>query len=226
MVLRSMVMLALGARRCQAFHVAGQLGAVRRVTSDRTRVGRVLAASAVGGLEVPTNAADTSEAAVSVKSPFLQTLVERGFYHQCTNVEGLDEKLQTGEVVKAYLGFDATADRYGGMGMPILVHDFCCYLAARPLYLFDTSNPPRGLSRSLSGSLHVGSLLQIMILRHLQKAGHQPLVLVGGGTTKIGDPSGKDEARQLLDDAAIQVWKVCYAARAACATRYWWRESE
>lgn len=44
-----------------------------------------------------------------------------------------------------------------------------------------------------------------MILRHLQKAGHQPLVLVGGGTTKIGDPSGKDEARQLLDDAAIQV---------------------
>ena len=54
-------------------------------------------------------------------------------------------------------------------------------------------------------SLHVGSLLQIMILRHLQKAGHQPIVLVGGGTTKIGDPSGKDEARQLLDDAAIQV---------------------
>lgn len=60
-------------------------------------------------------------------------------------------------------------------------------------------------SLSLSSSLHVGSLLQIMILRHLQKAGHQPIVLVGGGTTKIGDPSGKDEARQLLDDAAIQV---------------------
>lgn len=44
-----------------------------------------------------------------------------------------------------------------------------------------------------------------MILRHLQKAGHQPIVLVGGGTTKIGDPSGKDEARQILDEAAIQV---------------------
>lgn len=44
-----------------------------------------------------------------------------------------------------------------------------------------------------------------MILRHLQKAGHQPIVLVGGGTTKIGDPSGKDEARQFLDEAAIQV---------------------
>lgn len=58
---------------------------------------------------------------------------------------------------------------------------------------------------SPAGSLHVGSLLQIMILRHLQKAGHQPIVLVGGGTTKIGDPSGKDEARQLLDNAAIQV---------------------
>lgn len=44
-----------------------------------------------------------------------------------------------------------------------------------------------------------------MILRHLQKAGHQPIVLVGGGTTKVGDPSGKDESRQLLDEAAIQV---------------------
>ncbi|CAM9183616.1 unnamed protein product [Ascophyllum nodosum] len=43
-----------------------------------------------------------------------------------------------------------------------------------------------------------------MILRHLQKAGHQPIVLVGGGTTKIGDPSGKDETRQFLDEAAIQ----------------------
>lgn len=47
-----------------------------------------------------------------------------------------------------------------------------------------------------------------MILRHLQKAGHQPIVLVGGGTTKIGDPSGKDEARQILDEAAIQVIRV------------------
>lgn len=54
-------------------------------------------------------------------------------------------------------------------------------------------------------SLHVGSLLQIMILRQLQKFGHQPIVLLGGGTTKIGDPSGKDEARQFLDEDQITV---------------------
>ena len=47
-------------------------------------------------------------------------------------------------------------------------------------------------------SLHVGSLLQIMMLRVLQKTGHRPIVLMGGGTTKIGDPSGKDDARKLL----------------------------
>ena len=81
---------------------------------------------------------------------------------QCTDIEGLDEKLTTGKV-SAYLGFDATAD-----------------------------------------SLHVGSLLQIMILRLLQKHDHRPVVLVGGGTTKVGDPSGKDESRQLLDEATIQ----------------------
>ena len=47
-------------------------------------------------------------------------------------------------------------------------------------------------------SLHVGSLIQIMMLRWLQRTGHKPIALMGGGTTKIGDPSGKDEARQLL----------------------------
>ncbi len=52
-------------------------------------------------------------------------------------------------------------------------------------------------------SLHVGSLLPIMLLRWLQKTGHKPVVLMGGGTTKIGDPSGKDTARQLLDDTQI-----------------------
>ncbi|MEE8273082.1 MAG: tyrosine--tRNA ligase, partial [Alphaproteobacteria bacterium] len=53
-------------------------------------------------------------------------------------------------------------------------------------------------------SLHVGSLLPIMLLRQLQKTGHKPIVLMGGGTTKVGDPSGKDEFRQLLsqDDIA------------------------
>jgi tyrosyl-tRNA synthetase len=52
-------------------------------------------------------------------------------------------------------------------------------------------------------SLHVGSLVQIMILRLLQKHGHRPVVLLGGGTTRIGDPSGKDESRQLLTDETI-----------------------
>src|SRR5947208_16803003 len=47
-------------------------------------------------------------------------------------------------------------------------------------------------------SLHVGSLLVIMLLRRLQQAGHKPIVLMGGGTTKVGDPSGKDESRKLL----------------------------
>lgn len=52
-------------------------------------------------------------------------------------------------------------------------------------------------------SLHIGSLVQIMMLRRLQQAGHKPIVVMGGGTTKVGDPSGKDESRKLLDDAAI-----------------------
>jgi tyrosyl-tRNA synthetase len=52
-------------------------------------------------------------------------------------------------------------------------------------------------------SLHVGSLMQIMMLRWWQKTGHKPVVLMGGGTTKIGDPSGRDETRQLLTDEAI-----------------------
>ena len=53
-------------------------------------------------------------------------------------------------------------------------------------------------------SLHVGSLVQIMMLRHLQQAGHKPIVVMGGGTTKVGDPSGKDESRKMLDAAGIQ----------------------
>jgi tyrosyl-tRNA synthetase len=52
-------------------------------------------------------------------------------------------------------------------------------------------------------SLHVGSLVQIMLLRRLQQAGHRPIVLMGGGTTKVGDPTGKDEARKLLTDEDI-----------------------
>ncbi|CAM9282696.1 unnamed protein product [Laminaria digitata] len=172
MVARSIMMLAAFGTRTSAFCVpslarTGHWNALRRIAVDsasRTRVGRLLAVDSSSSVEArPIVADETVNETPSVKSPFLQTLVERGFYHQCTNVSGLDEKLGTGEVVKAYLGFDATAN-----------------------------------------SLHVGSLLQIMILRHLQKAGHQPIVLVGGGTTKIGDPSGKDETRQILDEAAIQ----------------------
>jgi tyrosyl-tRNA synthetase len=71
-------------------------------------------------------------------------------------------------------------------------------LAARetvPAYIgFDATAP----------SLHVGSLVQIMMLRRLQKTGHKPIVVMGGGTTKIGDPTGKDESRKLLTEQAIQ----------------------
>src|SRR5216110_887068 len=52
-------------------------------------------------------------------------------------------------------------------------------------------------------SLHIGNLMSIMLLRIFQQTGNKPIVLMGGGTTRIGDPSGKDEARQLLDDAQI-----------------------
>ena len=57
---------------------------------------------------------------------------------------------------------------------------------------------------STAPSLHVGSLMQIMCLRLLQKHGHQPIVLIGGGTTRIGDPSGKDETRKILSDKEIE----------------------
>ena len=53
-------------------------------------------------------------------------------------------------------------------------------------------------------SLHVGSLLQIMCLRLLQKHGHRPIVLIGGGTTRIGDPSGKDKTRKILSEEEIE----------------------
>jgi len=52
-------------------------------------------------------------------------------------------------------------------------------------------------------SLHVGNLVSIMMLRLFQRTGHKPIVLLGGGTTRVGDPSGKDEMRQMLDDDAI-----------------------
>jgi len=57
---------------------------------------------------------------------------------------------------------------------------------------------------STASSLHVGSLLQIMCLRLLQKHGHRPIVLLGGGTTRIGDPSGKEETRKILTEKQIE----------------------
>ena len=54
-----------------------------------------------------------------------------------------------------------------------------------------------------ASSLHVGSLVQIMMLRRLQQSGHKPIVVMGGGTTKVGDPSGKDESRKILTDGDI-----------------------
>ncbi|GAB4393444.1 MAG: tyrosine--tRNA ligase [Kiloniellaceae bacterium] len=90
------------------------------------------------------------------RSDFLRTLQDRGFIHQCTDLDALDERAVK-ERITAYIGFDATAD-----------------------------------------SLHIGHLVQIMMLRWAQKTGHRPIALMGGGTTKVGDPSGKDESRQLL----------------------------
>ncbi len=100
------------------------------------------------------------------KSDFINTLQDRGYIHQCTDLEGLD-KLASREVITAYIGFDCTAP-----------------------------------------SLHAGSLIQIMMLRHLQRTGHKPVVLMGGGTTKVGDPSGKDESRKLLTQEQIEANKA------------------
>ena len=95
------------------------------------------------------------------QSDFVRTIVERGFLHQCTDLDALDA-LAAKKVVTAYIGFDCTAP-----------------------------------------SLHAGSLMPIMLLRWLQKTGHRPIVLMGGGTTKVGDPSGKDESRQILTEDKI-----------------------
>jgi len=94
---------------------------------------------------------------------FINEIIQRGFYHQCTDQDKLTNLIQNKQI-KAYIGFDCTAS-----------------------------------------SLHVGSLLQIMCLRLLQKNGHQPIVLLGGGTTLIGDPSGKDTTRKILDEKTIDI---------------------
>jgi tyrosyl-tRNA synthetase len=98
----------------------------------------------------------------ALKSDFLREITERGFVHQCTDLDGLDA-LMSEAPVTAYIGFDCTAD-----------------------------------------SLHVGSLVPIMLLHWLQRAGHRPIALMGGGTTKVGDPSGKDDSRRLLSQTQIE----------------------
>lgn len=90
------------------------------------------------------------------KSDFIQVIMERGFFADCTDIQGLDEALAKGPVT-GYIGYDLTAS-----------------------------------------SLHIGNLVQIMLLRWLQKTGHRPITLMGGGTTKVGDPSGKDEMRKII----------------------------
>ena len=95
------------------------------------------------------------------KSDFIAVMIDRGFLADCTDYQGLDEKLLKG-AQPGYIGFDATAK-----------------------------------------SLHVGSLIQIMMLRWLQKTGHKPITLMGGGTTKVGDPSFRADERPLLSPADI-----------------------
>jgi len=85
----------------------------------------------------------------------------------------------------------------------------CTNLSDLDALLCDAASDGEAVSSYLgfdatADSLHVGSLLQIMILRHLQRSGHRPIVLIGGGTSKVGDPTGKDESRLLLTDDAIR----------------------
>jgi len=84
-------------------------------------------------------------------------------------------------------GFLAQATDLSGIDAKLMEGTVVAYLG------FDATAP----------SLHVGSLLQIMMLRHFQQCGHKPIVLVGGATTKVGDPTGKDASRQLLHEATI-----------------------
>ena len=95
------------------------------------------------------------------KSDFLNVLAQRGFIHQVSEPDALDQ-LAKSQAITAYIGFDCTAP-----------------------------------------SLHIGSLLPIMMLHWLQQTGHRPIALMGGGTTRVGDPSGKDESRRVLTDETI-----------------------
>src|SRR5215469_15100472 len=104
---------------------------------------------------------DTDIATFQPKSDFVRVMQERGYIHQCSDLEALDKQASEG-VITAYVGYDATAT-----------------------------------------SLHIGNLISVMMLRRLQQTGHRPIVVMGGGTTKVGDPSGKDTQRQMLTDDMI-----------------------
>ncbi|WP_108985766.1 tyrosine--tRNA ligase [Candidatus Phycosocius bacilliformis] len=109
--------------------------------------------------------------AMTHKSAFVQTLMERGHYYQATDLEALDaaalESERGGRALTGYIGYDCTAP-----------------------------------------SLHVGSLTQIMLMRRLQQCGGKPITLMGGGTTKVGDPSDKNEARPVLTQEVIDANKA------------------
>jgi tyrosyl-tRNA synthetase len=100
------------------------------------------------------------------KSDFIKIMDERGFIHQCSDLDGLDTLAAKREVV-AYVGYDCTAP-----------------------------------------SLHIGNFLSLMMLYWLQATGNKPIALMGGGTTMVGDPSGKDETRTLRTVEEIEANKA------------------
>jgi tyrosyl-tRNA synthetase len=111
---------------------------------------------------MPATSRIASPAMSAYKSDFLNILAERGFIHQVSEPDALDERARAGAIT-GYIGFDCTA-----------------------------------------ASLHVGSLLPIMMLYWMQQTGHRPIALMGGGTTRVGDPSGKDESRRILTGEMIE----------------------
>src|SRR5246500_2461816 len=112
------------------------------------------------------------------KSDFLNTLQERGFIHQCSDFEGLDQLAAKGQAT-AYVGYDCTAP-----------------------------------------SLHIGNYLTMMMRHWLQESGNKPITLMGGGTTMVGDPSGKDESRALRSVEEIEANKASIRGVFAKVLRY------
>ena len=101
------------------------------------------------------------EKGIHMKNDLLHELEVRGFINQCSNMDGLIDALNSGQIT-AYLGSDPTAD-----------------------------------------SLHVGHLVPVMMMRWLQNFGHRPLMLVGGATGRIGDPSGRDTGRPMMTEETL-----------------------